>query len=71
MLGIHQEIQQKVFEELQTTLSKSTEISTKDINNMKYLECVIKETLRMFPLDPIIGRYAADDIKLGKILMKN
>lgn len=36
-----------------------------DINEMKYLECVIKEILRLYPSSPFIGRTLAEDTQFG------
>lgn len=37
------------------------------LNRFVYLELVIKETLRLFAIVPIIVRMATEDVKLSKL----
>ncbi|XP_069683152.1 cytochrome P450 4C1-like [Periplaneta americana] len=67
LLGEHQKVQEKVFEEMERIFGASKRAPTKeDLQDMKYLECVIKETLRLYPSAPSIGRRANSDIQIGK-----
>lgn len=43
----------------------------KDLFDMKYLECCIKEALRLFPSVPLIARYLKEDVKIGKLHLIN
>lgn len=65
------EIQKKVFEEsssvLGSDLKKPTTIS--DLNNLSYLELVVKETLRLYPSVPLYGRHMFADLKIGDITL--
>jgi cytochrome P450 family 4 len=66
MLGIHQEIQEKVWEEQHSIFGDSDRDATfADTVEMKYLERVILETLRMYPPVPIIARKVNQDVKLA------
>lgn len=41
-------------------------ITIEEISKLVYMEQVIRETLRMYPIGPLILRQVQDDIKLGK-----
>nr|CAD7600964.1 unnamed protein product [Timema genevievae] len=65
VLGAHQDVQNKVLQELNEIFGDSDRPATfNDTLNMKYLERVILETLRMFPPVPIIARRINNNVKL-------
>lgn len=62
----HPEIQQKVFEEMRQVLDRQRVHTLKDLNELRYLELVIKESMRMFPPVPFIGRKLKKDVVVSK-----
>ncbi|XP_075972259.1 cytochrome P450 4g15-like isoform X2 [Anticarsia gemmatalis] len=65
LLGLHHDIQDKVYEELYQIFGDSDRPATfYDTLEMKYLERVILETLRMYPPVPIIARELKHDAKI-------
>lgn len=57
-LAKNPDIQQRAFEELREIMGEdpSTPCSFKSLHEMKYLEKVIKESLRLFPSVPLVAR---------------
>ncbi|XP_012062915.1 PREDICTED: cytochrome P450 4C1-like [Atta cephalotes] len=65
LLGNNLEHQEKVHEELEEIFGDSeVQASVKELSQLKYLERVIKETLRIFPSVPLIMRKLKEDVKL-------
>ncbi|XP_073990999.1 cytochrome P450 4C1-like isoform X2 [Rhodnius prolixus] len=58
--------EEKIYEELVEVmdLQDSQKISYENLQLMKYLECVIKESLRLYPSVPLIGREIFEDLHL-------
>lgn len=64
-MGLHQNIQDKVIQELDEIFGDSDRPATfQDTLEMKYLERCLMETLRMYPPVPIIARQLKEDLKL-------
>ncbi|XP_046962446.1 cytochrome P450 4C1-like [Vanessa cardui] len=60
------EIQDKIYEEISEIFGDSDRaVTTEDLNQMKYLECCIKESLRLYPSAPLIARYVQKETVLG------
>ncbi|KAL6446210.1 hypothetical protein ACFW04_001081 [Cataglyphis niger] len=65
LLGNNLEHQEKVHEELETVFKDSKKpASLKELSELKYLDRIIKETLRLYPSVPIITRKLKKDIKI-------
>uniref|UniRef100_A0A1B0CWB4 Cytochrome n=1 Tax=Lutzomyia longipalpis TaxID=7200 RepID=A0A1B0CWB4_LUTLO len=66
LMGLHQNIQDKVIQELDEIFGDSDRPATfQDTLEMKYLERCLMETLRMYPPVPIIARELKEDLKLS------
>ncbi|XP_063621081.1 cytochrome P450 4C1-like isoform X2 [Cydia splendana] len=73
MLSRHPEVQDRVYEELCEVLGDSNrDMTAEDLPRLKYLEAVIRETLRLYPPVPIIVRSVEQDTDLpsGLTLVK-
>lgn len=69
MLGMHQEVQEKVFEEQHAIFGGSQrDITHVDLAAMKYLERVIKESMRIFPVVGLIFRTITNDVQLRRCI---
>ncbi|XP_077286806.1 cytochrome P450 4c3 isoform X2 [Arctopsyche grandis] len=71
LLGCNQKIQQKVADELDMIFDGDADRkpTMKELFDMKYLECCIKEALRLFPSVPLIARYLKEDVQIGDYLV--
>lgn len=67
MIPIHNNFifQNKVYEEMMQVLPEEDSfLSIQNLSNLRYMENVIKETLRLFPTVPMIGRTILEDVVL-------
>ncbi|KAL7042776.1 hypothetical protein ACKWTF_001272 [Chironomus riparius] len=64
MIAKHPEVQEKLNKEIQEVLGDE-ELTFKSLNEFKYLELVVKETLRLYPPAPIISRRFFEEVDIG------
>ncbi|XP_017043700.2 probable cytochrome P450 4ac2 [Drosophila ficusphila] len=69
MLSLHEDVQMKCFEEIQTLPEDINEITVFQLNELVFLECVIKESLRMFPPVPVIGRECMEECVVNGLVL--
>lgn len=72
LIGLNPLVQAKVHEEIDRVLgrdgSKNKQITSAQLTQLKYLELCIKESLRIYPSVPLIGRKIVEELKLGKCM---
>ncbi|XP_046861686.1 cytochrome P450 4V2-like isoform X2 [Xenia sp. Carnegie-2017] len=69
LIAIHPEVQQRLHKEVDdffASVSDGGDISPDQLKNLIYVECAIKEALRLFPSVPLLGREVTHDCKLGE-----
>ena len=68
MIALHPDVQQKLHEEMDRVFGDddTRPCTMEDLNELNYLERVIKETLRLFPSVPFIGREVQEDFVHSK-----
>jgi len=66
-LARYPHIQQKVFEEIKSVLGENRDepVTLKKLNELKYLDLVIKEVLRLHSPVPFITRSVSEDLELN------
>lgn len=70
MLAMHQNIQKQVFAELQSVFDSQDEETTYEhIQKMQILDRVIKETMRLFPVGPVLERIATGDVPISNCVL--
>lgn len=73
MLAMNPNLQEKAVEEIESLfLSEDTCIKIENLNKLRYLEQTIKETMRLFPVAPLISRSCQEDLVLdGHVIPKD
>ncbi|KAJ8732334.1 hypothetical protein PYW08_015064 [Mythimna loreyi] len=65
MLARHPDVQEKVYEELREVFGDSGRpVTVEDLPRLKYLDAVVRETLRLYPPVPIVVRKIEKDVTL-------
>ncbi|EEC12437.1 cytochrome P450, putative, partial [Ixodes scapularis] len=69
LIGHSPEAQQKIHDELDSIFGDDTErhVSHEDMKEMRYLECVIKESQRIYPSVPFYSRLCEEPFELGEL----
>ena len=75
MLGLHQDVQERVRKEVDEILGTDTEqtdlqFTAGQLKEMRYLDCVLKEIQRIYPTAPFIGRELCEDTVIGKFTIR-
>ncbi|XP_055308397.1 cytochrome P450 4C1-like [Sitodiplosis mosellana] len=66
MLAMHPKFQERLFEELKSVYDTQDGATLFDhLTRLPYLDCCLKETMRLFPVAPVIGRTPAIDIPVS------
>ncbi|XP_017473093.1 PREDICTED: probable cytochrome P450 4d14 isoform X2 [Rhagoletis zephyria] len=74
LIARHPAVQCKLFQEILDVLGKDKDrrVTMRELHALKYLECVIKEGLRLYPPVPIIGRITTREAMInGQIVPAN
>ncbi|CAH1130712.1 unnamed protein product [Ceutorhynchus assimilis] len=71
LLGMYPDYQQKVAEEIRNVVGFTDDIQEQHLDKLDYLEMVIKEVLRLFPIVPFIVRQANQETELDKLSIPN
>ncbi|XP_054156240.1 cytochrome P450 4V2-like [Oppia nitens] len=69
LIGLHPRVQDKIEDELTTIFGSADDhqnninrdITSEDIQRMSYLDCVLKESLRMYPSAPFVARRLVEE----------
>nr|UUB32661.1 cytochrome P450 CYP4BQ1 [Dendroctonus rhizophagus] len=69
-LANHPDEQNQVLNEIKEVLGEGQKITYKELQEMKYLEMVIKESLRLYPSVPFYSRQTTEDVLYedGKVI---
>ncbi|RCV38184.1 hypothetical protein SETIT_8G121800v2 [Setaria italica] len=70
-VALHPDIQSKAHEEIDAVVGVHRPITDADIPNLHFLQCIVKETLRMHPPGPLLSwaRLAVHDARVGKYVV--
>lgn len=67
-LAKYPEVQEKAFNEIRSVIGDDINkpVTQNDLNDLHYMDLVIKETLRLYPSVPMYGRKINEDVEISK-----
>lgn len=68
ILAKYPEVQDRVYHEIKE-LGLDNNLTIRDINSLTYLDCVIKEVLRLYPILPDPMKQCTEDFRFGSIFI--
>jgi cytochrome P450 len=66
MMAMHQDVQSKLYAEINQWMEHDDPESLEDVKKFEYLDMVVRETMRLFPVGAIIGRFSSGNVSLGE-----
>lgn len=65
MLAIHKNVQERAFTEIIDVCGvDATHYDLTMLSKLHYIDCILKETMRLYPVAPMFGRITTADVKL-------
>ncbi|XP_057334128.1 cytochrome P450 4C1-like [Microplitis mediator] len=64
MIAMHPDVQDKVREEILDVVGANSDVYEEQVGKLTYIDMVIKETLRLFPVGPFIARRVTEDMDI-------
>ncbi|XP_022690492.1 cytochrome P450 4V2-like [Varroa jacobsoni] len=68
LIGLHHDVQQKLQQEVDALIEGKNldrnDISSEEVRSLKYMDMVLKESQRIYPSVPSIGRVLDDDMQI-------
>jgi cytochrome P450 family 4 len=68
MIALHPEVQEKIAQELKEVFGTvDAPVDYDSLNQLVYLDLVLKETMRLYPVLPVSARKSTDEFEIGKL----
>ncbi|CAH1641657.1 unnamed protein product, partial [Spodoptera littoralis] len=66
-IGSSPQVQDKIIQEMNAVLGKDGQLEKENLSQMVYLDAVVKEVTRLYPIVPVIGRDVRTPTKLRNV----
>ena len=68
-LSLNPEMQERCYQEIMDNINDLENLNISQLNNLKYMECFLKETMRLYPSVPVIMRESVTETQLSNGLI--